>query len=188
MNPIEKSAVLLNLAAELRRQGSWTGETHIQKAMYLLQEILGLPTDFEFVLYKHGPFSFDLRELLNQMEAERAIELEEQEYPYGPKIKEGVLGPRILATVKGSNQFQGQISFIAKELGNARVADLERIATALYVTLDSRVPPTNRVPKVTELKPHIKPAEAEAAFARIQQLIKKALQMGLVPDPKLKSH
>jgi len=85
MNPKDQFSVLLDLVVELRNSGSWTGETHVQKATYLLQELLGLPTGFEFVLYKHGPFSFELREALERMEAGRLIELEEQRYPYGPK-------------------------------------------------------------------------------------------------------
>ena len=89
MTQTEQSAILLQVAVQLNKNGSWTGETHVQKATFLLQKLLGVPVGFDFVLYKHGPFSFDLRDLLNQMEAERHIRLEEQPYPYGPKIVEG---------------------------------------------------------------------------------------------------
>jgi hypothetical protein len=61
MNRLSQDAVLVGLARRLYEQGSWTGETHIQKAAYLLHELLAVPFDFAFILYKHGPFSFDLR-------------------------------------------------------------------------------------------------------------------------------
>ena len=31
-----------------------------QKAVYFLQEIFDVPTGIEYILYKHGPYSFDL--------------------------------------------------------------------------------------------------------------------------------
>ena len=69
MNDNDRSAILLDLAAQLREHGSWTGETHVQKAAYFVQELLGVPSGFRFVLYRHGPFSFDLRASLNKLEA-----------------------------------------------------------------------------------------------------------------------
>ena len=71
------------------------GGTHIQKAAYLLQELLGVPSGFKFVLYKHGPFSFELRDSLNRLEAWGGIQTEEQPYPYGPKIIDGPLSGRL---------------------------------------------------------------------------------------------
>jgi hypothetical protein len=93
MTSILQRSVLLELAIQLKRNGSWTGETHVQKAAFLLRELLDIPVGFDFVLYKHGPFSFDLREMLNEMEAERLIRLEEQAYPCGPKIVEESAAP-----------------------------------------------------------------------------------------------
>lgn len=34
MLDIDKSATILSLVAQLRENGSWTGETHVQKAMF----------------------------------------------------------------------------------------------------------------------------------------------------------
>jgi hypothetical protein len=58
MQRIEQSGLIAVLADSLRKRGSWAGETHIQKAGYLLQELLGVPLNMKFILYKHGPFSF----------------------------------------------------------------------------------------------------------------------------------
>ncbi len=80
-----------------------------RKATYILQALLGLPMGFEFVLYKHGPFSFDLGESLNQMEADHLIELKEQPYPYRPKIAEGKAAPVLRASTKPAQPFQKQL-------------------------------------------------------------------------------
>jgi hypothetical protein len=45
---------------ELADAGSWCGETHIQKTAYVAKELLGVPIAASFILYKHGPYSFDL--------------------------------------------------------------------------------------------------------------------------------
>ena len=61
MNEMEKNVVLLSFIDFMRAKGSWCGETHVQKGTYFFQELMGVPLGFHFILYKHGPFSFDLR-------------------------------------------------------------------------------------------------------------------------------
>ena len=39
MNEDQRTAVTLSLMDALHQQGSWCGETHIQKALYFLQEL-----------------------------------------------------------------------------------------------------------------------------------------------------
>ena len=51
MKKLQRDAVLLSLINEMKARGSWCGETHIQKATYFLQELLGVPMNFEFILY-----------------------------------------------------------------------------------------------------------------------------------------
>ena len=62
MNRLQRAAVLLTLLEQLQARGSWCGETHVQKSVYFLQDLLQVPLGFEFVLYKHGPYSFDLND------------------------------------------------------------------------------------------------------------------------------
>jgi hypothetical protein len=181
MTSKDQISVLLDLIVELRNHGSWAGETHVQKATYFLQELFGLPTEFKFVLYKHGPFSFDLRESLEQMEAGRLIELEEQPYPYGPKIAEGVTAPRFRASAQSTHPFQQKIKFISKELSGSGVAELERLATALFVTLDKEVATKERVRRLTQLKPHVQSKEAKEAFVRLEEIRSAAKVAGLIP-------
>ena len=76
MERLQKAAILTELAARLRREGSWCGHTHMQKATYFLQDLLGVPTGYEFILYKHGPYSFDLSEELAGLRADYLIEFD----------------------------------------------------------------------------------------------------------------
>jgi uncharacterized protein YwgA len=83
---LQRAAVLIDLVERLRAHDSWCGETHLQKAAYLLQQLADVDLDYDFVLYKHGPFSFDFRDELNELLVDGIIRYEPQPPPYGPRI------------------------------------------------------------------------------------------------------
>ena len=65
MQLLERYAALLKLVRATNEAGSWSGETHIQKSVFFLQEALATELGYGFILYKlykHGPFSFELRD------------------------------------------------------------------------------------------------------------------------------
>ena len=70
MQRLARASLLTRLIAGLREAGSWCGETHIQKAMFFLQELMHVPFEFKFILYRYGPFSFDLRYELTAISAD----------------------------------------------------------------------------------------------------------------------
>ena len=96
MEQTEQTAIVLGLVDALRSRHSWCGETHIQKCVYLVQEALQVPTEFEFVLYKYGPYSFDLHDLLGEMRADLLIDRETRPAPYGPTLKPSESGAKLL--------------------------------------------------------------------------------------------
>ena len=130
----------------------------MQKATYFLQYMLGVRMNFDFRLYKHGPFSFDLRDAISQMRADGILEVRQQPYPYGPSLvvppgQERALARRFSHTLK---RHAGPLDFVASELGGKQVSELERLATALYVSIDDvQMPPNQRAQKLTQLKPHV---------------------------------
>jgi len=179
MHDIEKPGVILALAAALRKRGSWAGETHVQKAGYLLQHMLHVPLGFKYILYKHGPFSFDLRGAISEMEAEDFIRWEPKPYPYGPSLQPGQNAIYVLAVSKYPKAFHSQIEFTAEKLAAKNVAALERLATALYVTLDGCSPVT-RSHRIHALKPHVTLQQAEAAVTELDSIRAEAEQKQLV--------
>ena len=173
MDSLQKAAVLTKLVQELRARDSWTGETHIQKAGYLLQEFLNVPMELEFVLYWHGPFSFDLREELSSLWANELVRVEPQRPPYGPRYSateqadyiQG-LYPKTLA------KYEPSILFVADAMQDKGVAALERLATACYVT--RKMPEADdyeRADELTRLKPHVSPEDAIDAISEADTLI-----------------
>jgi len=173
MKRLERAALLSSLARELIEKGSWCGETHLQKATYLLQEVFAVPTAFDFVLYKYGPFSFDLRDEIGSMLADGLLELSPAQ-PYGPRLIPTDRSKQL--EKQFSNiiaEYREPISFCAHRLGSLGVAELEKLATALYVTKEQAadVKAKHRAKRVRELKPHISSNDALEAISEIDQLL-----------------
>ena len=175
MNRLQRAALLISLVEALRARGSWCGATHIQKSLYFLQELLGLPLGMSFIPYKHGPYSFDLGNELEAMQADYLLEDELQPYPYGPKLLPGKGSMQIKEKFPRTiDKYSRQIEFIANEFGDKKVSDLERLATTLYVTLNQEGDIKNRAERVHQLKPHIKMEDALSAVSEVDRIIKEA--------------
>jgi hypothetical protein len=175
MSRLKQAAVLLDMAGQLRDRGSWCGETHLQKASYFLQELLNVPTGFSFVLYKHGPFSFDLRDALTAMRADGLLDLVPQE-PYGPSLVPTELGIELKKLYPRTLQKHSkEIRFVADNLGNQNVSELEKLATALFITLqDESRSVGDRASEIHILKPHVDLHDAKLAVKMIDKVVTEA--------------
>ena len=167
----QRHAVLLSLIENLRRHGSWCGDTHVQKATYFLQEFLHVPLDFNVILYKHGPYSFELADELTALQADRLIALQPQE-PYGPKLipTDAVesFQARYPTTVEA---YAPAVEFVARQLGPKNVKELERLATACYVrNAKPDAGPDELAAEVHRLKPHVSLADARAAVDAVEAM------------------
>lgn len=113
-----KAVALLDLVESLRKQGSWAGETHVQKAMFFLNEKENSPTGFDFTLYKHGPYSFGLHDFLSVLFASCLLE-HELRPPYGPRLQLTPQGQMFLQENRKqlSSQMQAAIMTVAGWFG-----------------------------------------------------------------------
>lgn len=173
MNRLQRAAVLAELADRLRANGSWCGETHLQKSAYFLQDLLGVPLGVEYILYKHGPYSFDLAEGLTGMRADFLLSKEYRAAGYGPALIPTPTSVEVRARYpKTLGKYARPINFVARVLGSKGVAELEKLATALYVTRDlgPSAEATKRADRLHFLKPHIDPADALKAVHEYDQI------------------
>jgi hypothetical protein len=172
MPEFNTASLILALTEKLREHQSWAGETHVQKAIYILNRVLRVPIPFKFILYKHGPFSFDLRDEIGWMRSIRLLEWEVRSNSYGSGLRTGQLGPILKRQFPEMPQkHSGEIEFVAKRFAGKDVAGLERLTTAIYVTLDETTPPHERADYFHALKPHVSIPEAEAAVLEADALI-----------------
>ena len=176
MEKLKQEALVLALVESLRSRGSWCGETHVQKCTHFLQEGLNVPLGFEFVLYKHGPFSFDLRQLLAEMRANLLIDVQPQPHPYGPSLLPGASASALAGRFRQTrSEYQGQVDFVAEKLARMGVGELERLSTALLVHCQNpALAPEVRARRITELKPHIPEHLARGAVDHVDRLLKES--------------
>jgi len=154
----------------LKLNGSWTGETHVQKTAYILKNTEKVPFESAFILYKHGPFSFELNGAINQMRAQNILKITPQG-SYGSTIelnREFWLALNRVGA-KIYDKYEQQIQFVCTKLAKKNVAELERIATAIYVYLNFHLASDQeRARKLVELKPHIQLNDALSAVSEAE--------------------
>jgi len=159
------TTLVLALADQLMEHGSWCGETHLQKAMFFLTRQCGVTVDYEFVLYKHGPYSFDFHDAISTLFAHCLLE-DIAQPPYGPRICLSPSGKDFLA--KHNDQVtdvNDKIQSVATGLGGKGVMELEKLATALWVRQEfpSALEP-ELATRIHEIKPHISIMDAIEAL------------------------
>jgi uncharacterized protein YwgA len=171
MNRFKQDALLAETALKLRVAGSWCGETHMQKAVYFLQCLRRVPLGFTFMLYKHGPFSFDLRDELTAMVADGFLEVHAQ-WPYGPSLlPTGVSEELRKSFPKTLHRYDSDIRFVSNALGDRNVSELEKLATALYVySVHAGDSQRKQARILHELKPHIAVPDALEAVKQVDCL------------------
>jgi uncharacterized protein YwgA len=168
---MQRDVIILTLLEELKARGNWCGETHTQKTTYFLQEMLAVPLGFEFVLYKHGPYSFDLSDEITALRADLLLSVKPNP-PYGPSLfpapgSEALIG-RFSRT---RDTYLGRIRFVANSLASKNVSELEKLGTALYVTKTTQTNDVDaRAEKIHELKPHVRLEEAREAVQTVDQI------------------
>jgi hypothetical protein len=159
-----KPALVLAVIRKLRAHGSWTGKTHVQKSLFLLRSTSQIDVPFSYVLYKHGPYSFELEAEIEQMRSYAAITAEPDPEGYGVVLKPG---PRTDFVERGAHLDEveeAQISRICSFVGRRNVSDLERLATVAWIRIQEGIHDAQRVAfRLLQLKPHVSPTEAEQA-------------------------
>lgn len=177
MTRAQRAALLTLLDSELKKRGSWCGETHIQKSTFFLQELLGVDAGFEFILYHHGPFCFELRDELACMQADGLLELTVRYPGYGPSYYPTQFSHTFLTRFpKTAGRYYPHVEFVANELGSKGVSDLEKLATSLFLTnREGVLDPEERARRLVELKPHISLPDARAAAAEVDRIVERSL-------------
>jgi uncharacterized protein YwgA len=171
MNRMQRAVVLLTLLDQLKEKGSWCGETHLQKATFFLQELAQVPLELDFVLYKHGPYSFDLNDEITALRADMLLTVKPRA-PYGPSLYTSDGGRTLFERYQQTlGRYATAITFVADQLGPSNVSELEKLGTALYVLkIIPSADQETRSKKLQEFKPHVRPEEAMRAVQDVDKM------------------
>jgi len=186
MNGYQQASLVLSLAEALRRYDSWTGETHLHKTMYFLEDLLGVPAGLKFILYKHGPYSFELLDTIGLLEANDFLRWQPQAYPYGASAVPGPASEQLKkAYPKIPKLYTRQIEFVASHLASKSVRELEKLATALWVIRREHEGTVEAdAAHINKLKPHIPLPDAIDALRAVDDLDRQAREA----DVQLSTH
>ena len=166
-----KHALILAVVERLSGHGSWTGRTHVQKALSLVLEAAGQSLPFTFVLYKHGPYSFDLAAELQQMKSYGALS-SEAKAPYGESFKLGSNAGFVKMHCALSATEDASVQRVCDFIGSKGVTELERLATAAWIRSHERIQdPASVASRLNQLKPHVSKESAAVADMELCKLL-----------------
>jgi len=180
MKESEKLGLLSSIVQMLREAGSWTGRMHIQKLVYFAQELLGLPSNYEFVLYQRGPYSFDLDADIRSLRSIGTVEISPAP-PYGPRYGITELGRGIVRLSPVGEEMNETLADLAERLGPKHAKELELLATTLYVMSEGCDSDDDIVRRVVSLKPQFDKDEAKKAMEEVRE-IREQFSMGDRPQ------
>lgn len=167
----QRWALICHLVEAMKSEGSWAGETHIQKCSLFLQDMLEVKMGYQFVLYLYGPYSFDLRDDIAQMRAMLVLNVAQHTGGYGPSFELGRWGRRTIAAGDMGKRESSAIDFVAREIATKNTRELERISTAFF--LKTRYPNKSAseiAEWINQLKPHIPIPSALNAIVEVERL------------------
>ncbi|MFH1075636.1 MAG: hypothetical protein V1753_02145, partial [Pseudomonadota bacterium] len=105
------------------------------------------------------------------MRADNLLKLQPQPYPYGPSILPGEDSKSLMKRFpKTLKKYSHHTALVAEKLGGKKVNELERLATALYVTFENKSSgDVQRAQRIHDLKPHVSIDEALEATKTVDQ-------------------
>ncbi|MCA9049586.1 MAG: hypothetical protein KDA89_12705 [Planctomycetaceae bacterium] len=167
---LHRHALIIAVVERLQNAGSWTGKTHVQKALSLLADTTNFDLPFSRVLYKHGPYSFDVAAALQEMKSYAAVNFVVKR-PFGESFSVGA-GAEFVKQHALSIDEAHAVEKICKFVGQRGVMDLERIATAAWIRKREGLQDRQKVAeRLHQLKPHVSVEQAIAADCELAPLL-----------------
>lgn len=166
----KRHAIILATIEGLNDKGSWTGKTHVQKSLFLLHSALKKEIPFEFILYKHGPYSFDVEEEMERMRGYEAIHQTEVS-EYGVKLRPGERAQLLKNLAPLESSEKAAIDKVCDFVGCREAKDLERLATAAWIRSEEGLIDHDQIAtRLNFLKPHISEEAAKKSSEEVLRL------------------
>jgi uncharacterized protein YwgA len=155
LGELREAAVIATLIDRVAATGRFCGETLIQKSVFFLKELFSVPVSDGFRLYYYGPFSFELRDRLQGMQADDFVKVKPHQYgaTFVPSERYALLQRQFPKTIE---KYGREIQFVVEQLATRGVGELEPLATALFITrthADGSV--EERARELNAVKPHV---------------------------------
>jgi uncharacterized protein YwgA len=178
LDDFARYALVARMVKALQSAGSWCGRTHIQKSLFFVQSLFLVEQEFEYVMYQHGPYSFQLDEDIVQLRRLNGLDLQVAPAPYGPHYTLTSGGENLLERFRlETSGYHDPIEFVAREFGKRSVRQLELLATSAFVEGSNQLSDLDLVRDIAALKPHFSEPEILNAIQEIRTLRSAAAAM-----------
>jgi hypothetical protein len=168
----DKHALILAVVEGLRQQGNWTGKTHVQNTLFLLDASGLLKTPFNFVFYDAGPYPLDFIPEFEQMKSYLALTFDATDSRYGVKLLPGAKAWEVKQRAPLSPEAQEAIETICRFVGRKNVAELGPLALAVWIrTREGIQDPAAVVARLREYKSYVSMDAAEEADRQARELL-----------------
>ena len=178
----ERRALVARLVSRMSAHESWVGETHIQKSMFFMQHLLGVGTDYRFVMYQYGPYSFDVNDVLFWMNCRGELGYQWHQpinrKQYGPTLE---LRPRGRQLLDSNEVYLPQIEWVSEHIATKNVRELERVSTAsLLISEQPEWSDREITLEMQRLKPHLTEIDTKRGIDESRRLRDRALSDGVI--------
>ena len=124
---------------------------------------------FRFVLYRHGPYSFDVQADLEEMRSYGAIEIEPNTQGYGVVLNPGPMADFLQGMENVDPDELKAINDVCAFVGHRNILELERLATASWIRTQEGVSDSASVAKrLHALKPQVRITDAQEAVVTVE--------------------
>jgi uncharacterized protein YwgA len=166
---IKEAAWVAQAVQSLRSRDSWTGRIHVHKLLVLLYLSKLAEPPFDFEIYRYGPYSFELDEVIRQMTSLGHLRKEFPRKGYGPRYSLSSIGNQDLEHLEKPTR--DTIDRAAEQIKGFTSKNLELTATCWWVSDKENLDSDDAiVHRVHILKPHYDEAEIRQSLSRFKEL------------------
>ncbi len=176
MDLLRKIALVSELLDRIRANNVWAGPVHLQKSMFFLQEMRGVPLDFEFVLYRYGPYSFELQDEIEYIRGSGFLKWFFHDSPgYATGLETTEASRNIRDKLpKLMDKYEDDLAFVSENIGPMRSMQLERVSTSFYYMVKGLEGDEDIAREVCKVKPHIDYSDAAEAVQQVRQFAEQS--------------
>lgn len=167
--PMEKKvrfAIIRYLVDELED----AGKTRIQKIIYFLQEVFGVPLDYVHTMYYFGPYSDELDNDLLDMKLQDYLDIEPSIDGYGYHVRPG--NEVIDSIYNKIKPYKGQLDECVAKFGNFSALYLELLGTLYFVKhSEDELTKDEIIEKVKKLKTKFDTSVIEEYYEKLESIV-----------------
>lgn len=162
--PWEKYGLIVELSRRIEGVSPQCGKTVIQKLVYLLTTIYGVPTGYEHALYTYGPFSAELASDVEVVAAMGGVQITHG-LKSGYKINLGNNGDWVCGkSSEFINLNSDKIDSLIRDFGSFNARDLELRSTLIFLIKSEKLTREKLKYHLMDLKPYFTETEVDSAI------------------------